>query len=77
MLVFPSSVGENPSHDAFQLRFSGAADRIITVRDATGRLAHELRTNDRDVAVTVDAPGLYLVTVTEGTTRSTQRLVRL
>jgi polyhydroxybutyrate depolymerase len=73
----PFQVGENPSHDAFQLRFSGAADRIITVRDATGRLAHELRTNDRDVAVTVDAPGLYLVTVTEGTTRSTQRLVRL
>ena len=73
----PFQVGENPSPDAFQLRFGASADRIITVRDATGRLADELRTNAREVAVTVDAPGLYVVTVTEGTKCSTQRLVRL
>lgn len=71
------SVGENPSANAFHLRFGGGAERTITVRDATGRYVRELTSNASDVALIVDGPGLYLVTVTEGAKSSTQRLVRL
>lgn len=73
----PFSVGENPSYDAFHLRFGGPALRTVRMLDATGRLVHEFISNAGDMELSVDRPGLYLVTVTEGVTRSAQRVVRL
>jgi polyhydroxybutyrate depolymerase len=74
--TMPFRTGENPTDDVFRLRFRDSAKRTFTVIDATGRLVRGFTSTASDIELAVDGPGLYMVHVTEGGKRITQRFVR-
>lgn len=73
----------NPANEAFNLRASGF-DRTVSIRvtHVNGQLMYEdQRRNNPGENITIPcqhwAPGIYQVTVTDGTRIATQRLVRM
>lgn len=73
----PFTIGPNPSSDVFHLRFTNAAARTITVVNATGQLVMEVRSAAEEVIVPVSGPGLFILTVLEGTRRVARRSIRM
>jgi hypothetical protein len=79
LLVFP-----NPANESFYVRASGY-DRNLSIRvtHVNGQLMFEdqRRVNNPGERISIPcqhwAPGIYQVTVTDGTRRATQRLVRM
>ena len=72
----PFTVAPNPANGPFQLRFTEAATRTITLHDATGRQVQALRTARTEVALSPERQGLYLLVVQQGGRTGVRRLVQ-
>lgn len=73
----PFTIAPNPSTDAFEMRFADAQPRMLTVFGATGQRVMEQRISANSVNLRVAEAGVYFVTVTEGESTSTKRVVKL
>ncbi|MBK7296131.1 MAG: prolyl oligopeptidase family serine peptidase [Flavobacteriales bacterium] len=71
------TVGPNPSLDSFTLRFEQPTIRTIRIENATGQVVRQVVTSSTMLEFTLEAEGVYLVHVLEGSTSSIQRVVKL
>ena len=70
-LIYP-----NPSNDISVLHFNHSGKRNIVVTDLLGSVVYDKFTTELRVELDIDTPGTYLITVCEGKSIQTQRLVQ-
>jgi hypothetical protein len=68
----------NPTDGAVTLEFETAAARHITISDMSGKTLARQTANGQTVQVDISgyASGVYLLTISEGKSQSTMRLVK-
>ena len=70
------TVYPNPSAADFTLQFADNAKKTITVTNAMGQLIQRFTTADKQTIVNTANSGLYFVTVQQGNTVATQKVVK-
>jgi acetyl esterase/lipase len=70
------SVYPNPSADDFTLSFDNASVKTITLINAVGQVVQRFTTPDATTTLTVNAAGLYFVTVQQGAKVWSEKIVK-
>jgi hypothetical protein len=70
------SVYPNPSAEDFTLSLDNASVKTITLINTIGQVVQRFTTPDATTKLTVDAAGLYFVTVQQGAKVFTQKVVK-